>query len=106
MSQDTVHIEDILYFCNEVRKIVALGFDAFIGEDLMPRWAMERCLQNIGEAANRLSQGTTDAYPHIPWPAVVGLRNVIAHEYDNIDYNLLWQIATVDVPRLVEQLPS
>ncbi len=65
---------------------------------------MERCLQNIGEAAGRLSDAAKDAHPRVPWSDIVGLRHVLAHEYGNIDYERLWDIATTDVPLLAAHL--
>ena len=61
-------------------------------------------MQNIGEIAAHLSGHVRSGYPDIPWSDIVGLRNVLAHEYGAIDYERLWDIATVDVPLLVEQL--
>ena len=40
----------------------------------------------------------------LPWPKIVGLRNVIVHDYDEVDLDLVWQIAQNDLPFLVEQL--
>ena len=65
---------------------------------------MEKCLQNIGEAAKHLSQQFTDVSPHVPWAEISGLRNVVAHEYGDIDYDRLWAIAVNDVPALVAAL--
>ena len=85
-DKDRGRVEDILLYADEVRQIVAQGQDAY-DRDFMPQRAMEKCLQNIGEAANHLSQQFTDAYPHVPWAEIRGLRNAVAHEYGDIDYD-------------------
>ena len=103
-DRDRSYVEDILQFGNEVQRIANLGSEVYLGEDFLARRAMERCLQNIGEAAARLSKPFTDTYPQLPWRDIVGLRNVLAHQYGAIDYERLWDIATVDVPYLVELL--
>lgn len=103
-SRDYGYMEDIIQFGNEVRQIAELGREVYLGDAFLARRAMERCLQNIGEAAAHLSGHVRSGYPDIPWSDIVGLRNVLAHEYGAIDYERLWDIATVDVPLLVEQL--
>lgn len=102
-DKDRGRVEDILRYADEVGQIVAQGQDAH-HRDFMPQRAMEKCLQNNGEAAKHLSQQFTDAYPHVPWAEIRGLRNVVAHEYDEINYDRLWAIAVNDVPALVAAL--
>lgn len=104
MNRDSCYIEDILGFCDEVGQVVALGEGRYFGTELLPRRAMERCLQNIGEAAGRLSDAAKGTHPRVPWSDIVGLRNVLAHEYGTIDYERLWEIATADVPLLAAHL--
>ena len=72
--------------------------------DLLLRSAVERQLEILGEAANRLSSSFRVAHPEVDWSNVVGLRNVIIHQYDEIDYEVVWEIATEQVPLLLEQL--
>lgn len=102
-DKDRGRVEDILIYAGEVGQIVAQGQDAYYGDFIRQR-AMEKCLQNIGEAANGLSEGFRDAYPHVPWAEIRGLRNVVAHEYGAIDYDRLWEIAVDDLPALVADL--
>ena len=58
-----------------------------------------RVLQ-IGENTNSLSEECRDRFSQIPWHEIVGLRNIIAHEYGDIDGEVLWEIATEDIPSL------
>jgi uncharacterized protein with HEPN domain len=67
----------------------------------MMRAAVERKLEIIGEAARRLSEATREAHPQIPWRAIVGQRNVLAHEYDEVLDEAIWAIATRRVPALI-----
>ena len=50
----------------------------------MLRGAVERHIEIVGEAARRVSEETRQAHPEIPWHAIVGQRNVLAHEYDQV----------------------
>lgn len=60
----------------------------------------------IGEAARRLSPDTRDWYSDVPWLRMIGMRNRLVHEYDEIDVDLVWDAATRDVPRLIARLEA
>ena len=74
--------------------------------DRMLRSAIERSIEIVGEAARRLSQETRDGLPDIPWKAMIGLRNVLAHEYDEIRYEIIWKVCKTDLPALVSRLEA
>ena len=61
-----------------------------------------RVLQ-IGENAGGLSDGFRERYPTVPWHEIIGLRNIIAHEYGNVDVEVLWEIVTENIPRLLDE---
>lgn len=102
--RDRGYLEDLLTAAEEVGMVVTEAGGAYARGDLIARRALEKCLLNLGEAAGRLSPSFKDTYPQIPWDAIVGLRNVLAHEYGAIDYRALWRVATRDVPELVKSL--
>ena len=58
----------------------------------------------IGEAANKLPQAFVNQHPDLPWRQIVGLRNHLVHAYHDVKTNLIWQAATVEVPKLIRQL--
>ena len=66
--------------------------------------ALTRLVEIIGEAANRVSAETQQKEPGIPWAQIVGMRNRLIHGYDVIDYDLLWDTITVDLPPLISSL--
>jgi len=66
--------------------------------------SLVRLLEILGEAANRVPSEEQDRYPHIPWPQLIGLRNRLIHGYDQVDFDILWQILTQDLPPLVAAL--
>jgi uncharacterized protein with HEPN domain len=61
-------------------------------------------LQNIGEAASRVSRETRDAHPEINWQEIIGMRHRIVHDYFNIDLDVVWDAATHDLPPLIAAL--
>jgi len=61
-------------------------------------------LEIIGEAASKLGAGFRAAHPMVPWPQIVAMRNVIAHEYFGIDLDEVWQVVERDLPELKQKL--
>jgi uncharacterized protein with HEPN domain len=66
--------------------------------------ALVRLLEIIGEAASRMPEDERAGYPGIPWPQIVSLRNRLIHGYDAVDFDILWQIVTRDLPPLIAAL--
>ena len=58
----------------------------------------------LGEAANNISQGYCETHPEVPWRDVSGIRHKIVHDYSGIDYGILWDAITKDVPNLLPLL--
>jgi len=65
---------------------------------------IERLVEKIGEAARCVSYELREAHPEVRWKEIVGVRHRLAHDYTNVDYDILWQIVSNDLPVLVEQL--
>ncbi len=66
--------------------------------------AVERKLEILGEAARRVSEAFQSQYPTIDWRNTIGLRNVIAHRYDQVEQELIWSIIQTALPDLLEIL--
>jgi uncharacterized protein with HEPN domain len=60
----------------------------------------------MGEAARRLSPEIRAAHPEIPWRAIIGMRSVITHGYDQIDDDELWQVIERDLPDLTPKIEA
>lgn len=63
-----------------------------------------RRLTIIGEAMRNLPMSLRKKHPSIPWRKIVGMRDILIHEYFGIDLDLTWQAATVDVRKLKRQI--
>ena len=68
------------------------------------RDAIERRVEIFGEAARRLSGAFRDSHPEIPWRAIMATRHILAHDYDEVDHDILWRIATQHIPESLVQL--
>ena len=58
----------------------------------------------IGEAASKVSSGTCSAVDGIPWPDIVGMRNRLIHAYFDINLDIVWDILSLDLPKLDREL--
>jgi uncharacterized protein with HEPN domain len=63
--------------------------------------AVERQLEILGEAARRVSGEFQVAHPEVDWRNTIGLRNVIAHRYDQVKQDQLWRIVQTTLPDFV-----
>jgi len=68
------------------------------------RYAIERLLLIIGEAANHVSREFQEQHPNIAWAQIIGMRNILAHEYGEVKMDKIYLAATVSIPTLVEAL--
>ena len=64
------------------------------------RNAIALCLLQIGELVKKLSDDFTQSHPSIPWRAIRGMRNVVAHEYGNIDIDTIWETSEAGIMEL------
>lgn len=65
-----------------------------------------RQLQILGEAARKISKDFQANHIGIPWTEVIGLRNVVIHDYAGIDADIIWNIISNDLPPLIVELGS
>jgi len=77
---------------------------AHLDDDRLLNLSLVRLLEIVGEAAGRVPESERFQYPAIPWKQIVGLRNRVIHGYDSVDFDILWQIVTRDLPLLVAEL--
>jgi len=81
------------------------GLDGFM-EDEDLRLALAYRVQMIGEAARRVSESTQRAHPAIPWKQIIGMRHKIVHDYLSVDYDIVWEVVSTDLPVLIEKLEA
>ena len=70
-------------------------------QNRMVRFAVERQLLVIGEAANHITEVFKDEHPDIPWLQLIGQRNILAHQYGEIVAERVWQTASINIPELI-----
>lgn len=71
-----------------------------IESDWRQALAFERAMEVLGEAVKRLPDDLKQRYPQVPWKLIAGMRDKLAHGYDGVDYQLLWDAVQNDLPAL------
>jgi uncharacterized protein with HEPN domain len=94
----------MLEAAREIAGFVASLTPAQFEADRRTRYAVERQLLVIGEAARNVSDALKQAQPAIPWQSIVGQRNVLAHEYGEVLVERVWLVATERIPELIRLL--
>ena len=93
-----LYLEDILESAKNIQNYVGeLSYRELIG-DRMRLDAIVRNFEIIGEASSKIPQEMRDKYPFIEWRKIADFRNVLAHEYFGIDYEIMWQIIKEKLP--------
>jgi uncharacterized protein with HEPN domain len=72
--------------------------------DSMRKYATIKQLEIIGEAANHTSEEIKKTNSEIKWGEIIGLRNILIHQYFGIDENVLWEIVKEDIPVFKKQV--
>jgi len=58
----------------------------------------------LGEMAKRVSLEFRNTHSEIPWRKIMGFRNVVVHDYFQVDVHRVWKIASRDIPELIKAL--
>ena len=106
MPRDALYVADILAAAASISTFLD-GIDraGFLASDLLQSAVLQK-LSIMGEAATRLTPDLRAAHPEVPWKPIIGFRNIAVHAYFTIDWERVWDTATIDVPVLVPLVTS
>lgn len=104
MWRDDAYLLDILIAAKRVIEFRKdLTWDQF-RQSSLHQHAIAKALENIGEAAGKVSEETKSRLASIPWKQMIAIRHRIAHEYFRLDLLKIWEIASSDVPSLIASI--
>src|SRR4051812_14996629 len=96
-----LHIIDAI---NEIENYIQdSDLETFVNNSMMFNASL-RQLEIIGEASNRLSEDLLNENPDIPWARIIGLRNLVIHEYFGIDDFTIWNVIKINLPDLKKKV--
>ncbi len=99
-----LYLNDIIQAMNKIERYAqGLDYDSFINNEMVVD-AVLRNIEVIGEAAAQIPETIKQQYSNIPWKKIIGLRNIVVHEYFGIDLDNIWKIVTENIPETKPQL--
>lgn len=106
MKDDRVYLRHIL---DEIAFLLKISegrcLDDLVNDDYFSH-AVRSALGIIGEAARNVPDRIKDEHPEIPWRNMAALRNRIIHGYFRIDYSIVWNVITEDLPPIEPQITT
>lgn len=106
MSRDDASLLDIIRAGQLILQF-AQGLDrAELDSDLRTQSAILYQVAIMGEATKRLSREFREQHPEAPWDDIAGMRDIVSHQYDRIDLDIVWQVIQQNIPELLSILIS
>ncbi len=106
MRHDRQHLLDIIEATGSITRFLeGMDLTTFISDD-RTRSAVIYQLIVVGEAANRVSEDLQRRYADVPWRLAIDTRNLFAHQYAGLNWDRVWQTATISIPALHAQVDA
>lgn len=99
-----LYLDDILQSLDLIRQHTKDTTEEGFYRNLLVQDAVIRRLEIIGEAARHIPARLRDKHPEIPWLDIVGMRNILAHEYFGVQLRRAWKVVQQDLPILRDSI--
>ncbi len=106
MKDDRIYIEHILQSIGRIKSYLAGKNHQSFSDDFLTQDAVVRQLEIIGEATKRLSKELRAANPNVPWLDMAGMRDILIHDYIDVDLDIVWVTASESIPELEKLLQN
>ena len=100
MKDDSIYIDRILNSINRILDYISGKDREAFEADQLTQDAVVRQLEVIGEATKRVSKELRLKNPGIPWSDMAGMRDVLIHDYIDVDLGVVWKTVSEDIPNL------
>ena len=99
-------VKKMIGYCENVEELIKRfgpGYEKFVS-DFAFQMACGMCIIQIGELTTRLTDDFKEAHPEIEWKPIKAVRNIFVHDYEETDFNIVWDALTKEIPDLKEKL--
>ena len=103
-KDDSVRTQHMLDAAREAVSFVRNKRRSSLNKDRKLALALVKSIEIMGEAAAKVTPGTREELPQIPWSNIIGMRNRLIHAYYDINLDILWKTVTEDLPPLIAEL--
>jgi uncharacterized protein with HEPN domain len=104
MQRNNAYLIDILEAAKLTIEYIGNKSKEEFLKDTQCQDAVIRRFAIIGEAARRISGEMKTTYPEVPWNEMIGMRNIMVHEYDDVDMLIVWDTIKKDIPALISAI--
>ena len=101
-----VSLVDMINACERAGQWMAKLSQGQFLNDNMVQYAVWAQIVIVGEAARRIPEDFRQQCPFIPWASINGMRNRLVHGYDLVDWNIVWVVATRELPQILSGLKN
>ena len=102
--RDEQRIEHIWHCISRIQAVAATTSREDLPDNESAQESLFFNLMVLGEAANHLSDEFHAAHPEIPWSKIIGMRNILIHDYSDIDFDIAWRVISHDINELALQI--
>jgi len=98
---------DMVSFGEQAAYVTSAGYAAYAADDpagSVLRNAGERILIKVATVVERLPDDFKDSHPEVAWRNIARMRNLVAHHYDHVDDDLVWNALAILIPALVRDI--
>jgi uncharacterized protein with HEPN domain len=106
MKDDKIYIEHILQSIDRIEfYLIGKDHESF-SNDFMVQDAVVRQLEIIGEVTKRISKDLRNKNPQVPWSDMAGMRDILIHDYIDVDIEIVWKTASESIINLKNLLQN
>lgn len=104
--EDVGRLRDMIDYAQEAIDLLGSMTSEQMVADRRTFLAVSRCVEIVGEAGWKLSDGLKNAHTAIPWPLIAGMRHRLVHDYGRVDSSVVHKVVTQHLAPLIEQIKA